>query len=161
MIGIIGFSFDFEQQDFELVDNPSQARDGFNEVEPKTKIMKEYIKENLTKQANVIRDGETVTILRREIVCGDIVPIEAGDEIPADIRIIEAHGIEVDISSLTGEGNPKPLNADTAVSETMLFEAENIAFAMTKCVEGSARGIVVRCGPDTMMGRCMENAVEI
>ena len=75
------------QQGFELADDPCQARDGYNEVEPKTKIMKDYIKENLTKQANVIRDGQSVTIPRREIVCGDIVEINAGDEIPADLRI--------------------------------------------------------------------------
>ena len=51
--------------------------------------MKDYVKENRTKQANVIRDGKIVTILRREIVCGDIIEINAGDEIPADLRIIQ------------------------------------------------------------------------
>ena len=144
----------------ELVGNPRKARDGFNEVEPKTEIMEEYIQENLNKQATVIRDGETVTILRREIVCGDIVEIKAGDEIPADLRIIQTDGIKVDISSLTGESEPQQLHGDVADSE-MLFEANNIAFAMTTCVEGSGRGIVIRCGPDTVSGKVMELAVRI
>ena len=117
--------------------------------------MKDYIKENLTKQANVIRDGQTLTILRREIVCGDIVEINAGDEIPADLRIIQADGIKVNISSLTGESNPQSLDGDVADSATTLLEAKNIAFAMTSCVEGSARGIVIRCGQDTVSGRVM------
>ena len=69
--------------------------------------MKEYIQDNLNKQATVIRDGESVTILRREIVCGDIVEIKAGDETPADLRIIQSDGIKVDISSLTGESEPQ------------------------------------------------------
>ena len=122
--------------------------------------MKEYIKENLNKQATVIRGGESVPILRREIVCGDIVEIKAGDEIPAELRIIQADGIKVDISSLTGESEPQQLHCDVADSE-MLFEANNIAFAMTTCVEGSGRGIVIRGGPDTVSGRVMELAVRI
>ena len=117
--------------------------------------MKDHIKENLTKQANVIRDGQSVTIPRREIVCGDIVEINASDEIPADLRIIQTDGIKVDIFSLTGESNPQSLDGDVADSATTLLEAKNIAFAMTSCVEGSARGIVIRCGQDTVSGRVM------
>ena len=117
--------------------------------------MKDLKKENQTKQANVIRDGQTVIILRREIVCGDIVEIKAGDEIPADLRIIQADGIKVNNSYLTGESNPQSLDGDVADSETTLLEAKNFAFAMTSCVEGSARGIVIRCGQDTVSGRVM------
>ena len=122
--------------------------------------MKEHIKENLNKQANVIRDGQTVTILRREIVCGDIVEIKAGDEIPADLRIIQADGIKVNNSYLTGESNPQSLDGDVADSETTPLEAKNMAFAMTSCVEGSARGIVVRCGQDTISGKVMHLQTE-
>ena len=121
--------------------------------------MKEHIKENLNKQANVIRDGQTVIILRREIVCGDIVEIKAGDEIPADLRIIQADGIKVNNSYLTGESNPQSLDSD--VAETTPLEAKNIAFAMTTCVEGSARGIAVRCGQDTVSGTIMKTAVPV
>ena len=121
--------------------------------------MKEHIKENLNKQANVIRDGQTVIILRREIVCGDIVEIKAGDEIPADLRIIQTDGIKVNNSYLTGESNPQSLDGD--VAETTPLEAKNIAFAMTTCVEGSARGIAVRCGQDTVMGTIMKTAVPV
>ena len=123
--------------------------------------MKEHIKENLNKQANVIRDGQTVIILRREIVCGDIVEIKAGDEIPADLRIIQTDGIKVNNSYLTGESNPQSLDGDVADSETTPLEAKNMAFAMTTCAEGSARGIAVRCGQDTVMGTIMKTAVPV
>ena len=85
----------------------------------------------------------------------DIVEINASDEIPADLRIIQTDGIKVDIFSLTGESNPQSLDGDVADSATTLLEAKNIAFAMTSCVEGSARGIVIRCGQDTVSGRVM------
>ena len=123
--------------------------------------MKEHIKENLNKQANVIRDGQTVIILRREIVCGDIVEIKTGDEIPADLRIIQVDGIKVNNSYLTGESEYQALDGDVADSETPPLEAKNIAFAMTTCVEGSARGIAVRCGQDTVSGTVMASAVPI
>ena len=122
--------------------------------------MKEHIKENLNKQANVIRDGQTVTILRREIVCGDIVEIKAGDEIPADLRIIQADGIKVNNSYLTGESEYQALDGDVADSGTPLLDTTNMAFAMTSCVEGSARGIVVRCGQDTISGKVMHLQTE-
>ena len=122
--------------------------------------MKEHIKENRDKKANVIRDGQTVIILRREIVCGDIVEIKAGDEIPADLRIIQADGIKVNNSYLTGESEYQALDGDVADSGTPLLEAKNMAFAMTSCVEGSARGIVVRCGQDTISGKVMHLQTE-
>ena len=58
-------------------------------------------------KANVIRDGETQSILAKHVVVGDIIMVKGGDRIPADIRIIEASGMKVDNSSLTGESEPQ------------------------------------------------------
>jgi len=102
-------------------------------------------------QANVIRDGKTQTVLARELVKGDVVMVKGGDRIPADLRIIEASGMKVDNSSLTGESEPQTRNAD--FSHENPLETRNIAFFSTNCNEGSAKGVVILCGDNTVMGR--------
>merc|ERR1719461_2008463 len=102
-------------------------------------------------QANVIRDGEKVTLKADELTLGDVIEVKFGDRIPADIRVIQSNSMKVDNSSLTGESEPQSRDAED--SKTEVLEAKNIAFFSTNCVEGSARGIVIRCGDDTVMGR--------
>merc|ERR1712131_156726 len=102
-------------------------------------------------QALVIRGGEKKTLVAREIVLGDIIEVKGGDKIPADIRVIQSNGMKVDNSSLTGESEPQSRDAED--SKVEVLEAKNIAFFSTNCVEGSARGIVIRCGDNTVMGR--------
>ena len=77
--------------------------------------------------------------------------VKGGDRIPADIRVISASSMKVDNSSLTGESEPQSRDAEQSTVEVL--EARNIAFFSTNCVEGSARGIVIRCGDNTVMGR--------
>lgn len=102
-------------------------------------------------QANVIRDGQTQTVLARELVVGDVVMVKGGDRIPADLRIIEASGMKVDNSSLTGESEPQTRNEQ--FSHDNPLETRNIAFFSTNCNEGSAKGVVILCGDNTVMGR--------
>ena len=80
---------------------------------------------------------------------------KGGDRIPADIRIIQSSNMKVDNSSLTGESEPQA--RDALQSTTTVLEAKNIAFFSTNCVEGSARGIVIRCGDNTVMGKFLPN----
>ena len=123
--------------------------------------MNDFDKENLSKTANVLRDGAIFSIAASELVCGDIIEIIAGDEIPADVRIIQAENFTVDICSLTGESGPQSRDGDIAGSETMLFEARNVAFANTPCIEAYAREIVLRCGDDTIVASCMRTAAQM
>merc|ERR1712110_71860 len=74
-----------------------------------------------------------------------------GDRIPADIRVIEASGMKVDNSSLTGESEPQTRTPEFTHDNPL--ETKNIAFFSTNCNEGSATGIVIKCGDDTVMGR--------
>merc|ERR1712110_833949 len=74
-----------------------------------------------------------------------------GDRIPADIRVIEAAGMKVDNSSLTGESEPQTRTPEFTHDNPL--ETKNIAFFSTNCNEGSATGIVIKCGDDTVMGR--------
>merc|ERR1712226_927670 len=102
-------------------------------------------------QANVVRDGQTQTILAKTVVVGDLIMVKGGDRIPADIRIIEASGMKVDNSSLTGESEPQTRTPEFTHDNPL--ETKNIAFFSTNCNEGSAKGVVIKCGDDTVMGR--------
>lgn len=102
-------------------------------------------------KATVIRDGETVSILSKDIVVGDLVDMKFGDRIPADIRIIHCQNFKVDNSALTGESEPQFRGVECTSED--LLETKNFAFFSTNAVEGTAKGIVVACGDQTVMGR--------
>uniref|UniRef100_A0A3Q3JNG9 Sodium/potassium-transporting ATPase subunit alpha n=1 Tax=Monopterus albus TaxID=43700 RepID=A0A3Q3JNG9_MONAL len=115
-----------------------------------SKIMDSF-KNLVPQQALVIRDGEKKSINAEDVVVGDLVEVKGGDRIPADLRIISAHGCKVDNSSLTGESEPQTRAPD--FSNENPLETRNIAFFSTNCVEGTARGIVISTGDRTVMGR--------
>lgn len=102
-------------------------------------------------QANVLRDGKMQTINAREVVIGDVIQVKGGDRIPADIRVIEASGMKVDNSSLTGESEPQARSPEFTHENPL--ETKNIAFFSTNCNEGSATGVIILCGDNTVMGR--------
>ncbi|XP_049820782.1 sodium/potassium-transporting ATPase subunit alpha isoform X3 [Aethina tumida] len=114
------------------------------------KIMESF--ENMVPpKATVIRGGETMTIVSKELVVGDLVDMKFGDRIPADIRIIQSNGFKVDNSALTGESEPQ-YRSNECTSDDLL-ETKNFAFFSTNAVEGTAKGIVVATGDQTVMGR--------
>uniref|UniRef100_A0AAR2JLI9 Sodium/potassium-transporting ATPase subunit alpha n=1 Tax=Pygocentrus nattereri TaxID=42514 RepID=A0AAR2JLI9_PYGNA len=115
-----------------------------------SKIMDSF-KNLVPQQALVIRDGEKKHLNAEDVVLGDLVEVKGGDRIPADLRIISAHGCKVDNSSLTGESEPQTRSPD--FSNDNPLETRNIAFFSTNCVEGTARGIVISTGDRTVMGR--------
>lgn len=101
--------------------------------------------------ACVIRGGQKYTVPAESIVAGDVVEVKGGDRIPADIRIIIAHGCKVDNSCLTGESEPQSRQPDQTNENPL--ETKNLAFFSTNCVEGAAKGIVIATGDRTIMGR--------
>merc|ERR1711910_221360 len=114
------------------------------------KIMESF--KNLVPQfALVVRDGKKIEIEAKELTLGDIVDVQFGDRIPADIRILDSRGFKVDNSSLTGESEPQ-LRTPDFTNENPL-ETKNLAFFSTNAVEGTAKGIVVQIGDNTVMGR--------
>ena len=114
------------------------------------KIMESF--KNLVPQfAKVRRDGKKIEIEAKELTLGDIVDVQFGDRIPADIRILDSRGFKVDNSSLTGESEPQ-LRTPDFTNENPL-ETKNLAFFSTNAVEGTATGIVVNIGDNTVMGR--------
>ena len=115
-----------------------------------SKIMESF--KNLVPQyALCLRDGEKINIKAEELTIGDVVEVKFGDRIPADIRVVEARGFKVDNSSLTGESEPQSRTPEFTHENPL--ETRNLAFFSTNAVEGTAKGIVVNIGDNTVMGR--------
>ncbi|EDW54806.1 GM10716 [Drosophila sechellia] len=120
------------------------------QVHKSSSIMDSF--KNLVPQyATVIREGEINTVTSDELVKGDIVEVKFGDRVPADIRILEAHGLKVDNSSLTGESEPQVRS--TEFTHENPLETKNLAFFSTNVLEGTCRGVVIATGDSTVMGR--------
>ncbi|XP_046344177.1 sodium/potassium-transporting ATPase subunit alpha-like [Haliotis cracherodii] len=115
-----------------------------------SKIMDSF-KNMVPQYAVAIRGGQKHNIHAEELVLGDIIDVKFGDRVPADIRVITAHSFKVDNSSLTGESEPQTRTADFTHENPL--ETRNLAFFSTNAVEGDCRGIVVRTGDKTVMGR--------
>ncbi|MGI5271155.1 cation-translocating P-type ATPase [Nonomuraea sp. CA-218870] len=103
-------------------------------------------------QAKVLRDGRPQAVPAAELVPGDVLMIEEGDRISADARLISG-GIEVDLSTLTGESMPVFRSADLADTGVSLLQARDLAFSGTMCTEGQARAVVFATGMRTELGR--------
>lgn len=104
-------------------------------------------------EAHVIRDGRQITIPARELVPGDIVILETGNYVPADIRLIEAVNLQIEEAALTGESVPVHKRADTVLDrEIPLGDRNNTAFMSTVVTYGRGRGVVVATGMHTQIG---------
>lgn len=109
----------------------------------------------------VIRDGESFLINARELVPGDIVLLESGDKVPADLRIINQHELKVDESLLTGESVAVAKNAAQLLEEmTVVADRLNMLFTGTMVEKGRARGIVVNTGLSTELGRIARDVIQ-
>ncbi len=115
------------------------------------------LKNMLALQSKVRRDGQTQTLVADQLVPGDIVLLEAGDQIPADGRILVAHGLEVDESSLTGESLPVAKHPQAlADAKLALAEHSNMLFMNTAVTRGRAEMLVTATGMQTAMGKLAE-----
>lgn len=104
-------------------------------------------------QTKVIRNGVIKRISSLEIVPGDIVLVEAGDKIPADLRIFEANELKADEASLTGESIPVKKTTETLKGKIELADQRNMLFSGTLVASGSGKGIVVDTGMSTQLGK--------
>ena len=103
--------------------------------------------------AQVIRDGRRQSIPARDLVPGDIVFLEAGNYIPADVRLLEAVNLRVEEASLTGESLPVQKNAVTVLDQNVpLGDRKNTAFMGTLVSYGRGRGVVTSTGMRTQLG---------
>jgi len=103
--------------------------------------------------AKVIRDGELKEISQENLVPGDILKIEEGDKLPADVRLIEAATLKTNDFALTGESVAQEKHTEPVTEEAGLGDRDNMAYAGTTVATGNAIGVVVATGMDTETGK--------
>ena len=115
----------------------------------------EALKKMSSPVAKVRRNGKVQTIKGKDVVPGDIVILEAGSFVPADIRLINTYNLKIEESSLTGETEPVLKNSDNIFIDrnVPLGDIKNMAFGNTIVVNGHAEGIVVETGMNTEVGK--------
>ncbi len=112
----------------------------------------EQLKSMTSTEAVVVRNGEHKKVPASELTVGDVVILEEGDNVPADLRLLESYDLLVNESALTGESKPSSKD-ETFISENETF---NLAFMDTYISSGRARGVVVNIGMNTAIGNIAE-----
>ncbi|MDY3946764.1 MAG: cation-translocating P-type ATPase [Ezakiella sp.] len=114
----------------------------------------ESLKKMSAPEAKILRNGKKYTIPARELVPGDIVFLDAGDIVPADLRLISTHNLKIDESSLTGESVAVEKFHDRVLSENAnLGDRVNMAYMSSIVTYGRASGVVVGTAHDSEMGK--------
>lgn len=121
--------------------------------EGKAEKAMDAIRQMLALRASVIREDKRQTIKGEELVPGDIVFMEPGDKVPADLRLLRTHGLQIQEAILTGESmavdkSIKPVAADSALGDRFC-----IAYSGTTVTSGQGVGVVFATGPETEIGR--------
>jgi Ca2+-transporting ATPase len=115
------------------------------------------LKKMASPNARVLRDGHTQTVPSRELVPGDLVILETGNYIPADVRLVESVNLRIEEASLTGESVAVGKDArDVLPAETALGDQQNMAFMSTVVTYGRGQGLVVATGMHTEIGKIAE-----
>ncbi|HEX9180513.1 MAG TPA: cation-transporting P-type ATPase, partial [Burkholderiales bacterium] len=110
------------------------------------------LRDLLPPQVTALRDGQAARLPAEELVPGDLVLLEAGDNVPADCRLVQAFGVRVNNANVTGESLPKARSAEPSAEEDLL-RAKNLLLAGTALVSGDARALVFATGMHTEFGR--------
>jgi len=111
------------------------------------------LKKMAAPEAPVLRDGHRISLPARELVPGDIVFLETGNYVPADVRLLEAVNLRIEEAALTGESVPVEKNAASVIdSDASLGDRKNTAFSGTVVTYGRGRGVVVSTGMHTQIG---------
>jgi P-type Ca2+ transporter type 2C len=111
------------------------------------------LKKMVVQRSVVVRSGRELSIDSSGLVPGDVVMLDEGSRVPADVRLTEAVNLAVDQSTLTGESRPSDKEACTVSLKAVLSERRNMVFAGTVIVRGHCRGVVVATGMNTEFGR--------
>ncbi|MBD3262488.1 MAG: HAD-IC family P-type ATPase, partial [Candidatus Altiarchaeales archaeon] len=113
----------------------------------------EALKELMTPKALVLRDGVKSRVPAEDLVLGDVVFLEAGDSVPADLRLFSSTELKTDEASLTGESNPVNKNTGVLGEDVSLADRENMLYMSTKVVSGKGQGVIVASAMDTELGK--------
>ncbi|MAC47781.1 MAG: carbonate dehydratase [Oceanospirillum sp.] len=119
------------------------------------------IRNMLSHQAMVKRDGSYISLDADQLVPGDILTLQSGDKIPADIRLINVHDLRIDESILTGESVPVEKHHSQLTEDTVVADRGNMAYSGTLVTYGHAIGVVVGTGAKTEIGRINQLLSEV
>ena len=113
----------------------------------------EALARSMEGSATVIRSGKKTTLSASELILGDIVLLQSGDKVPADLRLIRCRELQVDESALTGESVASQKNINDLPLDTPLADRKNMTYSSTLVTYGTATGVVVEIGDGTEMGQ--------
>jgi len=123
----------------------------FNEYRAKAAIA--ALRHLAAPAASVVRAGQRESIAVTAVVPGDLVLLGPGERVPADVRLVEALGLRIDESGLTGESAPADKGVDPLPADTPLADRRNMAYAGSVVTAGRGQGVVIATGMDTELGR--------
>src|SRR6516165_7328568 len=111
------------------------------------------IRNMLSAEARTVRGGETRLIPAEELVPGDIVLLESGDKVPADLSLTDVKNLRTEEAALTGESVPADKSTNPVSAKATVGDRTSMAFSGTLVVSGRATGVVVATGSETELGR--------
>ncbi|MGN0631504.1 MAG: cation-translocating P-type ATPase, partial [Ruminococcus sp.] len=129
--------------------------------EYRTERTLEALKNMTAPQADVFRDGEWKRVPARFLVCGDLIRMEAGDNVPADCAVTVSNGLAVQESVLTGESEPVEKVAVSPMPTSNQLHHKGVVYAGTGVLKGNGEGIVIATGINTQMGKISESLTDI
>ena len=111
--------------------------------------------------ALVLRDGHLTEIEPSKIVTGDVIHLQSGCRVPADLRILRSLSLNMDKSMLTGESKGVVLTPDSVSATTSMLEAKNMAFCGCTILDGEGEGLVVATGPHTQLSKIAASIMSV
>ncbi len=111
------------------------------------------IRNMLSAEARTMRGGETRMIPADDLVPGDVVLLESGDKVPADLRLVDVKNLRTEEAALTGKSVPADKTADSVAEKSTVGDRESMTFSGTMVVSGRATGLVVATGAQTELGK--------
>ncbi len=120
----------------------------------------EALAKAVASEATVIRNGEKQRIPSSELTIGDVVLLQSGDKVPADLRLVQTRELQIDESALTGESVPVIKQVAALDSDTVLADRTNMAYSSTLVTYGTGIGIVVAIGSTTEIGKINQMIAE-
>jgi magnesium-transporting ATPase (P-type) len=121
----------------------------------------ESIRRMLSAEARTLRGGETRMMAAEQLVPGDVVLLESGDRIPADVRLIDAKNLRTEEAALTGESVPSEKSVEAVSVNATVGDRGGMAFSGTMVISGRATGVVVATGKETELGRINQLLAEV